>query len=158
MLSEQCLPIRGRRKNPSRSTGTRQKSSRSQFAQRMRRPLRFRAVGSLSRPTPTRIALKPEFREQNRRRSQFGPSQKKRQRGKLRQVNPLRRQRNGIPVVALRRLPRNGRRGRSRKPANPECAAQENIHQCSSRSDLRVEREQATLGTVHRQSTKADSG
>ena len=84
----------------------------------MRKPLKFRAVGDLSRPTPTRTALKPESCEgrRNQRLCLFGRP-KKRQSRTLRQANWLRRHWNRNPVVALKQLPRDGRSGKSRRPA-----------------------------------------
>src|SRR5208282_1112462 len=95
LLSKQRLSTDSRRRNPSRSTGTRQKSSRRRSAQGMRKPLRFRAARDLSRPRPARTALKPELREgrRNQRPSRFGRPQKR------------------------QRLPRNGPSGKSRRPA-----------------------------------------
>src|SRR5271166_5036891 len=107
-----------RRKSPSRSTATPREPSRRRPAQRTRKPLRFRAVRDLSRPTPTRTALKPESREgrRNQRLRQFGRPEKRQSRT-LRQANRLRHHWNRNPVVALKRLPRNGRSGKSRRPA-----------------------------------------
>jgi hypothetical protein len=83
----------------------------------MRKPLRFRAVRDLRRPTPTRTALKPESREgrRNQRLRQFGRPEKRQSRT-LRQANRLRHHWNRNPIVALKRLPRNRRNGKSRKP------------------------------------------
>ena len=83
----------------------------------MRKPLRFRALRDLSRPTPTRTALRPKSREgrRNRRLRQFGHPEKRQSRT-LGQANRLRRHWNRNPVVALKRLRRNGRSGKS-KPA-----------------------------------------
>src|SRR5271166_7048799 len=107
-----------RRKSPSRSTATPREPSRRRPAQRMRKPLRFRAVRDLSRPTPTRTALKPDSREgrRNQRLRQFGHPEKRQSRT-LGQANRLRRHRNRNPVMALKRLRRNGRSGKSRRPA-----------------------------------------
>src|SRR5271165_927850 len=107
-----------RRKSPSRSTATPREPSRRRPAQRMRKPLRFRAARDLSRPTPTRTALKPESREgrRNQRLRQFGHPEKRQSRT-LGQANRLRRHWNRNPVMALKRLRRNGRSGKSRRPA-----------------------------------------
>ena len=107
-----------RRKSPSRSTATPREPSRRRPAQRMRKPLRFRAVRDLSRPTPTRTALKPESREgrRNQQLRQFGHPEKRQSRT-LGQANRLRRHWNRNPVMALKRLRRNGRSGKSRRPA-----------------------------------------
>jgi hypothetical protein len=88
----------------------------------MRKPLRFRAVRDLRRPTPTRTALKPESREgrRNQRLRQFGRPEKRQSRT-LRQANRLRRHWNRNPVVALKQLPRDGPSGKSRRPAILEC-------------------------------------
>jgi hypothetical protein len=96
-------PEDSRRRNPSRSTGARQKSSRRRSAQGMRKPLRFRAARDLSRPRPARTALKPELREgrRNQRLSRFGRPQKRQSR-KLLQTNRLRHHWNGNPVVVLK--------------------------------------------------------
>ena len=75
-------------------------------------------VSSLSRPTPTRTALKPESREgrRNQQLRQFGHPEKRQSRT-LGQANRLRRHWNRNPVVAVKRLWRNGRSGKSRRPA-----------------------------------------
>jgi hypothetical protein len=88
----------------------------------MRKPLRFRAVHDLRRPTPTRTALKPESREGrgNQRLRQFGRPEKRQSRA-LRQANRLRRYWNRNPVVALEQLPRDGQSGKSRRPVILEC-------------------------------------
>jgi hypothetical protein len=88
----------------------------------MRKPLRFRAVRDLRRPTPMRTALKPELREgrRNQRLRQFGRPEKHQSRT-LRQANRLRRHWNRNPVAALKQLPRDGRSGKNRRPAILEC-------------------------------------
>jgi hypothetical protein len=101
---------------------TRAELSQRRPAQRMRKPLRFRAVCDLSRPTPTRTALKPESsgERRNQRLRQFGRPEKRQSRA-LRQANRLRRHRNRNRVVALKQLQRDGRSGKSRRPAILEC-------------------------------------
>src|SRR6202522_3373453 len=88
----------------------------------MRKPLRFRAVRDLRRPTPTRTARKPESGEERRNQPlrQFGPPEKRQSRT-LRQANRLPRHWNRNPVVALKQLPRDGRSGKSRRLAILEC-------------------------------------
>jgi hypothetical protein len=88
----------------------------------MRKPLRFRAVRDLRRPMPTRTALKPESGEGRRNQPlrQFGPPEKRQSRT-LREANRLRRHWNRNSVVALKQLPRDGRSGKSRRPAILEC-------------------------------------
>src|ERR1700677_3747384 len=88
----------------------------------MRKPLRFRAVRDLRRPTPPRTALKPESGEGRRNQPlrQFGRPEKRQSRT-LREANRLRRHWTRNSVVALKQLPRDGRSGNSRRPAILEC-------------------------------------
>jgi hypothetical protein len=79
-------------------------------------------VRDLRRPTRTRTVLKPESREGRRNQPlrQFGRPEKRQSRT-LGQANRLRRRSNRNSVVALKQLPRDGRSGKSRRPAILEC-------------------------------------